>query len=113
MPVNMPKRPSGTIYRLRYQIEFVIRDAKQHTGLTHCQARSQEKLDFHLNMSVAAVNLLRLLAQKAECSPRTYQREPYHRFLIGRLFSKLGLSAEYDRMDARIQSVVRTGRMAV
>jgi len=41
-------------YRLRYQIEFVIRDAKgssparscllvQHTGLTHCQARSQEK----------------------------------------------------------------------
>ena len=71
MPVNMPKRSSGTIYRLRYQIEFVIRDAKQHSGLLHCQARSQEKLDFHLNMSVVAVNLLRLLAQKAECSPRT------------------------------------------
>jgi hypothetical protein len=48
-------------YRLRYQIEFAIRDAKQHTGLTHCQARSQEKLDFHLNMSVASVNMLRLL----------------------------------------------------
>jgi len=100
-------------YRLRYQIEFVIRDAKQHTGLTHCQARSQEKLDFHLNMSIAAVNLLRLLARKAECSPRTYRREAYNRLLIGRLFSKLGLSAEYDRMDPRIQSVVHTGRMAV
>ena len=100
-------------YRLRYQIEFVIRDAKQHTGLTDCQARSQEKLDFHLNMSVATVNLLRLLAQKAECSPRTYRREAYNRLLIGRLLSKLGLNAEYDRMDARIQSVVRTGRMAV
>ena len=67
-------------YRLRYQIEFVIRDAKQHTGLTHCQARSQEKLDFHLNMSIAAVNLLRLLARKAECSPRTYRREAYTGF---------------------------------
>lgn len=100
-------------YRLRYQIELVIRDAKQHTGLTHCQARSQEKLDFHLNMSLTGVNLLRLLAQKAECSPRTYRREAYNRLLIGRLFSKLGLSAEYDRMDPRIQSVVRTGRMAV
>ena len=100
-------------YRLRYQIEFVIRDAKQHAGLTHCQARSQEKLDFHLNMSVAAVNLLRLLARKAECSPRTYRREAYNRLLIGRLFSKLGLSAEYDRMDPRIQSVIHTGRMAV
>lgn len=100
-------------YRLRYQIELVIRDAKQHTGLTHCQARSQEKLNFHLNMSVAGVNLLRLLAQKAECSKRTYRREAYNRLLIGHLFSKLGLSAEYDRTDPRVQSVVRTGRMAV
>ena len=91
----------------------MIRDAKQHTGLTHCQDRSQEKLDFHLNMSVASVNLLRLLAQKAECSPRTYRREAYNRLLVGRLLSKLGLSAEYDRTDLRIQSVVHTGRMAV
>ena len=100
-------------YRLRYQIEFVIRDAKQHTGLTHCQARSQEKLDFHPNMSVAAVNPLRLLARKAGCSPRTYRREAYNQLLIGRLFCKLGLSAEYDRMDPRVRSVVHTGRMAV
>jgi hypothetical protein len=110
---NQPAEEIARYYRLRYQIEFVIRDAKQHTGLTHCQARSQEKLDFHLNMSVAAVNILRLLAQKAECSLRTYRREAYNRLLIGRLFSKLGLSAEYDRMDSRIQSVVHTGRMAV
>ncbi|WP_158666589.1 transposase [Salinibacter altiplanensis] len=100
-------------YRLRYQIEFVIRDAKQHTGLTHCQARSQEKLDFHLNMSITTVNLLRLLARKAGCSPRTYRREAYNRLLIERLLSKLGLSAEYDRKDPRVQAVIRTGRMAV
>jgi len=100
-------------YRLRYQIELVIRDAKQHTGLTHCQARSQQKLDFHLNLSVATVNLLRLLAHKTACSKRTYRREAYNRLLVGHLLSKLGLSAEYDRMDPRIQSVVRTGRMAV
>ena len=94
-------------YRLRYQIEFVIRDAKgssparscllvQHTGLTHCQARSQAKLDFHLNMSIATAGLLRLLARKAGCSPRTYRREAYNRLLIERLLSKLGLSAEYN-----------------
>ena len=100
-------------YRLRYQIEFVIRDAKQHTGLTHCQARSQEKIDFHLNMSVATANLLRLLAQKSACSKRTYRREAYNRLLVDHLLSQLGLSAEYDRTDPRIQSVIRTGRMAV
>jgi hypothetical protein len=100
-------------YRLRYQIEPVIRDAFWHTGLTHREARSQEKLNFHLNMSVAAVNILRLLAQKSERSLRTYRREALGRLLIGRLFSKLGLSAEYDRTDPRVQSVVHTGRMAV
>lgn len=34
-------------YQLRFQIEFLFRDAKQFTGLNHCQARSEEKLDFH------------------------------------------------------------------
>jgi len=44
-------------YRLRFQIEFLYRDAKQFTGLNSCQARSQNKLDFHFNASLTAVNL--------------------------------------------------------
>ena len=99
-------------YRLRYQIEFVIRDAKQHTGLSHCQARSQEKIDFHLNMSLAAVGLLRLLAGKAGCSLGSYRREAYNRFLVDRLFTQLGLHADYDLMDPRLEPVLQTGRMA-
>jgi hypothetical protein len=99
-------------YRLRYQIEFVIRDAKQHTGPTHCQARSQEKIDFHLNMSVAGVNLLRLMAGKATCSLRTYRRLAYNRFLTGRLFSELGLSGEWSVSDREVRPVIETGQMA-
>jgi len=45
------------IYRTRFQIEFLYRDAKQHTGLTNCQARSREKLHFHCNMSLTAVSV--------------------------------------------------------
>ena len=108
-----PAEQVAEYYRLRYQLEFVIRDAKQHTGLTHCQARSEEKIDFHLNMSVAGVGLLRLLAQKKGCSLHTYRREASNRMLIGRLFSKLGLRAEFDESDPRIQDVVQIGRMAV
>ena len=44
-------------YRTRFQIEFVFRDAKQHTGLEHCQARSLEKLHFHFNAALTTVNL--------------------------------------------------------
>src|SRR5665647_1537252 len=44
-------------YQSRFQIEFLYRDAKQFTGLTNCQARSKDKLDFHFNATLTAVNL--------------------------------------------------------
>ena len=44
-------------YRSRFQIEFLYRDAKQFTGLTSCQARSKNKLDFHFNAALTAINL--------------------------------------------------------
>lgn len=43
-------------YKARYQIEFLYRDGKQHTGLTSCQARSAVKVHFHLNASLTAVS---------------------------------------------------------
>lgn len=48
-------------YRKRFQIEFNFRDAKQHTGLEHCQARSSQKLHFHWNASLTAVNLAKAI----------------------------------------------------
>jgi hypothetical protein len=53
-------------YHLRFQIELLFRDAKQFTGMTQCQARSQDKLDFHLNASLAAINVARLMLEKDE-----------------------------------------------
>jgi hypothetical protein len=47
------------IYSTRFQIEFLYRDAKQHTGLTNCQARGKDKLHFHFNMSLTAVSVAR------------------------------------------------------
>ena len=44
-------------YRARFQIEFLYRDAKQFTGLNNCQARSKNKLDFHFNAALTAVNI--------------------------------------------------------
>lgn len=44
-------------YKARFQIEFLFRDAKQHTGLTHCQSRSENKLYFHFNTALTAVGV--------------------------------------------------------
>ena len=47
-------------YCSRFQIEFLYRDAKQHCGLTNCQARSENKLNFHFNAALTAVNLAKV-----------------------------------------------------
>lgn len=51
-------------YRARYQMEFNFRDAKQHTGLTHCQARDKEKLDFHFNATLTSVNIAKAISRQ-------------------------------------------------
>lgn len=52
-------------YKARFQqgrlaIEFLFRDAKQYVGLTHCQARSENKLHFHVNASLTAVGIAKI-----------------------------------------------------
>lgn len=54
---NMEALDILKFYQSRFQIEFLYRDGKQHTGLNDCQARSRNKLDFHFNASLTAINL--------------------------------------------------------
>ena len=51
------------IYKTRFQLEFVFRDAKQFTGLTHCQARNCKALSFAFNASLTSVNIARAFAR--------------------------------------------------
>ena len=46
-------------YRHRFQIEFLYRDAKQFLGLEHSQSRQAEALDFHLNLTLSTLNILK------------------------------------------------------
>jgi len=47
-------------YKARFSIEFLIRDAKQFTGLQHCQSTKSDILHFHFNTSLSAVSLSKL-----------------------------------------------------
>ena len=47
-------------YKTRFQIEFLFRDARQHTGLTHCQSRSKKAIHTQINASLTALNLTKL-----------------------------------------------------
>ncbi|MCY4519331.1 MAG: transposase, partial [Caldilineaceae bacterium] len=71
------------IYRARFRIEFAFRDAKQHLGLNHCQARSQAKLHFHFNIVFAALFRARLQAQlraQRPLGPFSLRASKHHNF---------------------------------
>ena len=56
-----------TIYRYdkaRFQIEFLLRDAQQCTGLSDGQARSANKLRLHCHASLSAVSFAKLEARQ-------------------------------------------------
>ncbi len=70
-------------YRARFQIEFIFRDAKQFTGLTDCQARDEQKLDFHFNASLTALNLAKRDAFQQHHSDEPFVFSFAERFLQG------------------------------
>jgi hypothetical protein len=48
-------------YHSPFQIEFLYRDAKQHTGLCDSQARSENKLHFQFNASLTSINIAKVV----------------------------------------------------
>ena len=85
-------------YQLRFQIEFLIRDAKQYTGLEECKTRSVIKLYNHFNMSMMAVSLKKYrcwatLTDKSALpfSIRSIKTWFCHKYLTETNFSNSGL----------------------
>ena len=97
--LNLEGRLIYQYYKGRFQIEFLYRDAKQYCGLNHCQARSENKLHFHFNTSLATVSL----AKAAHYLPmKKHQRESFsmsdittlyaNKIMADRIFSNLDLN---------------------
>jgi hypothetical protein len=102
-------------YRLRFQIEFLFRDAKQFTGLSHCQARSKEKLNFHFNLSLSAVNManLQMKHNPTIISMNTFKRLAYNTRFANFLFKQLRPVVRVDINSPIVQQVIQLGRMWV
>ena len=85
-------------YKARFHIEFIFRDAKQFTGLEDCQSCDADKLDFHFNVSLTALNLAKadLLQQHGEqesasFSIASYKRRALNEHLLERFISMFAL----------------------
>lgn len=85
-------------YQLRFQIEFIFRDAKQFTGLEDCQARDGLKLEFHFNASLTALNLAKFNAHRQHqgqepfvFSMASVKRRALNQHLLERFITNLDL----------------------
>lgn len=77
-----------TYYKARFQIEFLFRDAKQFTGLTHCQARSESALNNHFNASFSALNLLKWYDRQHSVKRKPISIAYWKRIFFNKLFLK-------------------------
>lgn len=109
-------------YRLRFQIEFLYRDAKQFTGLNDCEARSRNKLDFHWNMSLTTINVAKTAHWVPEkdmnpnkevvFSMNDIKIQNYNELLLGQFVSMFGINPKLEKNKQKIKRFLELGKIA-
>ncbi|MCO5259559.1 MAG: transposase [Crocinitomicaceae bacterium] len=110
------------MYRLRFQIEFLYRDAKQYAGLNHCEARSRKKLDFHWNMSLTTINLAKIIhwipkknenpKEEIVFSMNDIKTQYYNQLLLERFISMFGINPELPKNKRKNKRFLDFGKVA-
>lgn len=106
------------LYKSRFQIEFLYRDAKQFAGLNDCEARSKNKLNFHFNTSLTTVNLAKMAhwnASKSDKIPFSMSdvKTVYHNdLLLDRFICKFGINPNTPKNKLKFRQLYCFGRIA-
>ncbi len=106
-------------YRNRFQIEFLYRDAKQHTGLEDVQARSENKLDFHFNLSLSTINIAKIThwltiekEKRPAFSMRNIKTMYHNKLLLERFFIVFGIPPNKQKNNHKIRELINYGTIA-
>lgn len=117
--LNMEGASILKAYRSRYQMEFNFRDAKQFTGLEHCQARSRNKLHFHINTSLTAASIAKCIQRNGIEKTRSMhysisdvKTELFNLKLLKRIFSIYRIERNIKINNNMIRSVLNFGKIA-
>ena len=108
-------------YKARYLIEFLFSDTKPFTGLTEGQARDANRLDFHFNASLTALNIAKAERLQAQdhASPIVYSIASvkacfFNEHYLQVISSKLGLdlssiknSPQYQALRSNLKTPIR------
>ena len=105
-------------YHCRFQIEFNFRDAKQATGLNHCQARDLDKLYFHFNTSLTTINISKIMHlndKNKEGKPFSiadYKVLYHNAFLLNRFIETFGIKPKTLKSHHHVKELLYFGTKA-
>jgi hypothetical protein len=106
-------------YTMRFQIEFIYRDAKQFTALTHCKSRNEKKLDFHFNAALTTINVAKIAhwlskpkEQRQEFSMATIKNYYGNRLFLKAVFKALDIDPNKQEIKQKIKELYFFGKKA-
>ncbi len=117
--INMNASDILEFYQSRFQIEFLYRDGKQHTGLNDCQARSENKLDFHFNASLTAINLAKIVhwlsipkENRKSFSMTDIKTLNHNALQLNLFFDKFGINPHLPKNQKKARELLYYGTIA-
>ncbi len=99
-------------------MEFNFRDAKQATGLNHCQARDLDKLHFHFNASLTTNNIAKIIHMKDKnkagkpFSITDYKLLCHNAFLLSRFIDAFGIKTKTLKSHHHVKELLYFGTKA-
>lgn len=106
-------------YHLRFQIEFLYRDAKQLLGLNHCQSRQEKRLDFQFNFSLTLISLAKIvhylslpIAPRGAFSLQDIKTQYANEHLLHRFFHVFGICAHTAKKNPAYQQLANYAKIA-
>jgi hypothetical protein len=105
-------------YGLRFQVEFLIRDAKQYAGLEDCQARDQQKLHIHFNIAMTVVSIAKVIyylsvpiEQRNSFSMADIKMLHMNHLITKRIFSNLAVDMKCRKIKRIYNQCLNFGRL--
>jgi hypothetical protein len=97
----------------------MFRDGKRFTGLLDCRARCEQSLHFHFNVSMTALNLIKMqdrqLTERSQghvTSALSWKIRKFNEHLLERLLSKSGLNLTLIKSNPEYENIINYGTIA-
>ena len=107
------------LYKARFHIEFIFRDAKQFTALADAQTRDAKRLHVHFNSALTTLNIAKIEQGQGQPDdqPMVYSMASvkvgyFNELFLKRIFSTFDWDASWLKKSPHYPSLREFGRMA-